>query len=601
MTTDQGNTKQTPPAAEADDRYQRVMLLLAGLATAATVAAVSTAIVLGDWLFLDVAIALGLSAGIPLELLRAHRGRLQRWQPEARDVATDIDPQAVATGVDPQPVPADPVAADPESSWRTWIARGTGQPGFATGIAGVAATAWLAVRPLGGVPARHDPVWTLLIAGAWMGITGLAGAVVRYLRNLDPETVPEAPALCRGSRVLFWLLAAATASIGLAWVPFWTAVQLLHWLVLALNGDVAYHLVRGGADPQEVPLDIGVISMLGSRLNILTSVLESAQRQLGVDFRSTWALMIVRRGIEPLVIALAFIGWLSTSITVVGVEQQGLIERFGVPVSGAPLGPGLHAHWPWPIDRVSRLAVGRVQTLEIGHEGQEAEGPENVLWAVQHAPVEFTLLLGDGRDLITIDAGVQFRIRDARAWRYNCQNPAEALSALGYRAVTRSTVSRTLSEALSENVTTLTTQMRDMIQQDADVLGLGVEVLGFTVGGMHPPVPVATDYQAVVSAELRKTTAVVEAQTYRNSTLSGAQGALLVDRNAARGAGAEALGTAAGEAWSFRTLEAQFRAAPEEFFFRRRLETLEKGLAGRNVTVIDGRIERDGGEIWIGR
>ena len=60
----------------------------------------------------------------------------------------------------------------------------------------------------------------------------------------------------------------------------------------------------------------------------------------------------------------------------------------------------------------------RVQTLEVGHEGEEGSGPENVLWAVEHAPNEYTLLLGNGRDLITIDAAVQFRIRDARAWRY---------------------------------------------------------------------------------------------------------------------------------------------------------------------------------------
>ena len=54
--------------------------------------------------------------------------------------------------------------------------------------------------------------------------------------------------------------------------------------------------------------------------------------------------------------------------------------------------------------------------------------------------------------------------------------------------------------------------MREMVQQDADALGLGVEVVGFTVGGMHPPVPVASAYQAVVSAALGKVTAVVNAQ-----------------------------------------------------------------------------------------
>ena len=43
-----------------------------------------------------------------------------------------------------------------------------------------------------------------------------------------------------------------------------------------------------------------------------------------------------------------------------------------------------------------------------------------------------------------------------------------------------------------------------MIQQDADALGLGVRVEAFTVGGMHPPVPVAQAYQAVVSADSGK-------------------------------------------------------------------------------------------------
>ena len=37
----------------------------------------------------------------------------------------------------------------------------------------------------------------------------------------------------------------------------------------------------------------------------------------------------------------------------------------GVPVGGT-LPPGLHVHWPWPIDRVLRLPVRRVQTVHVG-------------------------------------------------------------------------------------------------------------------------------------------------------------------------------------------------------------------------------------------
>lgn len=170
----------------------------------------------------------------------------------------------------------------------------------------------------------------------------------------------------------------------------------------------------------------------------------------------------------------------------------------------------------------------QIQSLSVGHEGVEQPGPENVLWAQEHAANEYTLLLGNGRDLITVDAAVQYRIADARAWKYGTQNPADALRAIAYRTVMRSTVNRTLSEALSENVVTLTHNMRTTVQHDADALGLGVEVMGFTVGGMHPPVMVAPDYQAVVSAELRKVTAVVNAQVYRNETVPAAEASVLI-------------------------------------------------------------------------
>jgi membrane protease subunit HflK len=143
--------------------------------------------------------------------------------------------------------------------------------------------------------------------------------------------------------------------------------------------------------------------------------------------------------------------------------------------------------------------------------------------------------------------------------------------------------------------------MRAMVQADADALGLGVEVVGFTVGGMHPPVDVAADYQAVVSAALRKTTAAIEAQAYRNEIVPAAEADVIRRQNTALADGAALLGKAAGEAWSFRALQSEYRAAPEEYKFRRRLETLEKGLDGVRVTVLDARIQRDGGELWLGK
>jgi regulator of protease activity HflC (stomatin/prohibitin superfamily) len=346
--------------------------------------------------------------------------------------------------------------------------------------------------------------------------------------------------------------------------------------------------------------DFGATRLLGARANVLASLADAVQAQLGIDLRSTWALTVLRRSIEPLLAALAVVAWLSTSLTVVGTDEQALIERLGIPIEGEPLGPGLHAHLPWPFDRIFRIPVRRVQLLTVGHEGQEEEaGPEDVLWARVHAANEYTLLLGNGRDLITVDASVQFRIADARAWHYRSQNPADALRAIAYRAVMRTTVNKTLAEALSENLVTTTARMRAMVQEEADTLGIGVEVLGFTVGGMHPPVMVASDYQSVVSAELGKVTAVVNAQALRNRIVPFAESDVLRGTKTAEAEATENRAKAIGEASSFLTLQSQYRASPADYVFRRRLEALERVLTGRRFTVLDRRYQRDGGELWM--
>jgi membrane protease subunit HflK len=448
-----------------------------------------------------------------------------------------------------------------------------------------------------------QPLAAACAAALCLALAWLAASAASFFAGADPAELPEAAGLARASRVSAWSLVAAAVALAFAWLGWGGAIRALHLgvgLVLAVAAiELAVSRIEVEPGGPRFPVDLAVLSALGSRADPLSSSLDAAQRQLGIDLRSTWALTVVRRSAAPLAVGLVAAGWLSSSLTVVGVDEQGLAERLGVPLGTTPLEPGIHLHWPWPIEDVYRVPVRRVQQLNIGHEGEEEHGPENVLWARQHAASEYTLLLGNGRDLIAIDAAVQFRIRDPFAWRYRSASPLDALRAIAYRAVMKSTVNRTLTETLSENVAVLTAQMRTMVQADADSLGLGIEVTAFTIGGMHPPVMVAADYQAVVSAELGKTTAAVDAQAYRNETLPAAESEVLRAESEARAESVDALARATGEAVGFRGLSAAFSAAPDEFRFRRRLETLEATLYGRRFTVIDERIQRDGGELWL--
>ena len=569
------------------DPHRAVVLVLLAGALVWMVVMAAGAFALGNPAVLDVALALWIAFGVLTGVAVA-----QASAPAATE----------AVGLQPSRPPEGAESAGAPSALKRLLLRSRfGLRELAMAIAGVGIllVAGTLVAPWEprATPLLAAGIATASLLGAW-----LAGAAAGYLAGADPERFPSAPGLARGARVLAWGFIVGAAAVGLQWGGWPNGVQMLHGLLLVLNIVVCVELwtapIPAGA-PLRFPTDLPIFSILGSRANPLASALDAAQRSLGIDLRSTWALTVVRRSAEPLLLALCVVGWLATALTVVAVDEQALVERFGVPVGGEPLGPGLHLHWPWPVDSVSRIPVRRLQTLHVGHEGEEEEGPEDVLWARQHAKSEYTLLLGNGRDLIAIDAALQFRIVDASAWRYHTRNPADALRAIAYRAVMKATVDRTLADALSQNVATLTAAMSRMVQSDADALGLGIEITAFTVGGMHPPVNVAADYQAVVSAELGKTTAAVAARAYANELVPEARAEAVVAENTARADGAESLGKAAGEAWSFRAIESEYHAAPEEYRFRRRLETLENGLGGRRFVVLDHRIQRDGGEIWL--
>ena len=506
------------------ETYRSVVGVLLALAALGSVGLAMGGIVLTNAVLVDAAVTLGLFAGLLAGVVVTQLARLKSLESSAVLVPTG------ETSADPTPVQVEGRSLasrlDAITVWRSvagraaaWLpdARERANSQFATAAAGLGATVFIRMIGL-----SQSETLTLTTAGVAVLIlsagTGLTAIVVGYLTGLSATALPEAEGLSRASRIAGWVLAGAGLAVIFQWLSLDSAVRIIDFVVIAINFSICYGLLAYQRAEEGTPdtgsLDLGVLSVLGSRTNMFGSLLDAAQSQLGIDLRSSWALEIVRRGIEPLIMGLAFLGWLSTSVTIVGIEEQGLVERLGRPLGGAPLSPGLHVHLPWPFDRVTRLPVARAQTLSVGHEGQEEGGPEDVLWAVEHAANEYTLLLGNGRDLITVDAGVQYRIRDPRAWFYNSQNPADALRAIAYRAVMRTTVDRTLADALSENLVTTTTRMRQMVQQDADALDLGVEVLGFTVGGMHPPVAVATDYQSVVSAELGKATAVVNAQVF---------------------------------------------------------------------------------------
>ncbi len=397
-----GAIRSTTTAIQRDP-YRRVVFVLLAASWLGAGTAYSGATQFGNPVLFVLSLTLALAGGVlsgvaAAQMLRAKKARM------------DLEP-AVLEIAPKQAPPLNPILGRllqlrrylgvvwvRVRRWLDWL----GVPravGMLTALAGAVYISFLLRRDFYAIPLK--PVTAVIAAALCLAAAGLAATAARYLGAVEPELLPKSGALRRGARVAGWILVLAAVSIAVEWASQDRLLRALYYLVLAVDGAfcIGLFIVKppSGETREVFALDVAILSVLGSRTNVLAGILDSAERQLGIDIRSTWALTIVRRSVEPLLIGLLFTGWLSTCLTVVAPEEQGLIERMGVPLGGEPLLPGLHVHLPWPTDRVWRPHLAqRVQLIEIGHEGQEPGGHEDVLWAIQHAANEYTPLRRQG-------------------------------------------------------------------------------------------------------------------------------------------------------------------------------------------------------------
>ena len=195
---------------------------------------------------------------------------------------------------------------------------------------------------------------------------------------------------------------------------------------------------------------------------------------------------------------------------------------------------------------------------------------------------------------------VRYRIRDFRAYLTANANVPALLRGLVYAAVTHRTVDRSLDQVLSENLAAFTHDIAVAVQADADRLDLGVEIIEMTVGGMHPPVVVAAEYEAVVSAQVGRDTLVTAARTDAERQIPAATAAALDTTSKARGRGCRARSRQPREqrrrsvAFALPSLRNRRCSSIAVAWRRSRAPS-----TARRTVIVDDRLERDGATLWL--
>lgn len=361
-----------------------------------------------------------------------------------------------------------------------------------------------------------------------------------------------------------------------------------------------------------------LIGLLGQPGGLITTAAQALDYQFGFQVSETWFYQFLEKALAWIVLLQLAVLWLSTTVVMIEPSEQALLERFGRPVEGRPiLEPGIHFKWPWPIDQVFPQRTREIQTFYIGFvPDPEREKERTLLWTRPHFKEEFNLLVAS-RDtavsasanplaaadqavpvnLLSVNIPVQYRIRDLHAWVYNHAETGSLLEKLANREVVRYLVNVDIDDIMAAGRLRAAAALKQRIQARADENKLGVEVIFVGLQGIHPPIKVAPDYEAVVGALQEKQTNILGAQAYwaEKIPLAHAEATNLLSQ--AINDALTKVTTAAAEAGQFANQLQAFHASPSVYVQRTYLETLVTALKPARKYVIGPTNTQD--IIWM--
>jgi len=302
--------------------------------------------------------------------------------------------------------------------------------------------------------------------------------------------------------------------------------------------------------------------------------------QLGDQFerwkrRSPRASMIV---VGLLLLCIVLI-WLATGVYTVGPGEQGVVRRFGKEV--ARVGPGLHHHWPRPIERVDVVNVEAVRRVEVGFRSV----PRYSL-----VPEESLMLTGD-ENIVDAQAIVQYRVKDAGEYLFRVMDPDQALrdaTEVGLRSVIGRT---TIEEVLTVGRVEIQNQTREFLQQLLDTYQSGLMVTEVKLQVVDPPEQVKDAFHEVVRAREDRERLINEARGYQEDVIPKARGQVEQTLRAAEAYKAQREIRAQGEAAKFLSILEEYQKAQEVTEQRLYVETLQRVLPKAQKIVISPQLE----------
>lgn len=331
---------------------------------------------------------------------------------------------------------------------------------------------------------------------------------------------------------------------------------------------------------------------------------DTLEKYTGLSLKSLWSIKLTGAVLPGAVLFLAVLLFVSTCVYKVEPYEEAVVYRFGT-LSEMSVTQGLHFKLPYPIDKVELYEVHRSKSVTVGY---EATGADDNLWNGTHASEEYTLLTGNGNELVSANLKLNYRISNLTDYIKTSSEPERILTAFAYEAVLSHTAFTDLDTLMSVDRTGLSAELKKEINEQLSAAAVGVTVDEVILESIHPPVDIADVYQSVVSAAVKKTTLITNAEKEAANSIANAEKTAKTSVKDAEARQTEKISTARYDAAVFDAADEAYRQHPESFRLSKYLDTFVTAVKGKKMYVFtpsaessmnDYILNRAGGNVTV--
>lgn len=266
--------------------------------------------------------------------------------------------------------------------------------------------------------------------------------------------------------------------------------------------------------------------------------------------------------------------WLASGLFQIQASELGVIQRFGRYTELRQ--PGFGWAFPWPIERVTKVNVSLVNSVEYR-----------------------SRVLTADVNLVELGATIQYINADPVKVLFEVKELDTTLEQVSESAIREVVGQASLDDVLGAARQRITDSARDLIQRTLDSYNSGIRVTSVNLTNVQVPEQVVASQRDANKAIEDRERFAQEAQAYSNKILPEAEGTaqrMLQDAEAYK---AQVVSLAEGDVARFLSVYSAYAQAPEVTRQRMYIETIEQVLRESQKIVLDTKGGAGGNMIYL--